>query len=1116
MSWRRRPVRAVLVSLAISGAVLGAIGGVAGMGMASCSATTTNNPLRSFQYAQKMDVVCLQVNGPDAGAPAGAILPVPQPQAQCAPDPINVNGFAQPFHLFALVTELVRGEVAVVDLTAGTVVDIDRSTPGYQFLPVGANPRDIKSTADGSMTYVSCAEPNKPALYALPSSRILGDSLTGPNGLAVSQLPQPPVPLLTTWPACELPRAPGPIAIVPTTSADGGAPTSGPGYVISVVLPGNGGSPDAAGSQPAIVLTIDPEPLMRGAGLDAGPGPEVAPGSLAPCPILGATELANDFPSPTPGPPWSDGVPYADAGPPPLPVAAATCPATDGGVALADTGPALPTPLSQATAAVIDGQMLYVADGALPVIHVIDLSTPSHPVERAPLLATNLASPGRLVSVGQLALSPPTRSYQKFLYAIDTTDTPASLMVFDVTDPLTSPHVPLTRPNPELNPFQPVDRLVFGSPVATLAFVRHDWPLIETPSGQVTGAAQSGVLCNPNPNAIAPGGTSSSGPFLDPGAYYTAAVTNQPEGITPTTLSLWPERLRGVFGFVTLSTGAVVVVDVDDWDAPCRRPDPMENDAGMPVAPNDIAPVEPTAASASDLNPYHAPNANPNTSNADPTSQESFFPVSAPHRTRSYYPLKNDVTAGPHQPYLTVAPQLTTEESATLSGVGPASAQNPLILPTSTTIADPYGQTIPGYNTNPNIRFAWEDPTVQMDQNWTVDYESEFNSQYYSTASFNIATPDKFQTLTLTAGSGLLCRTGVEDLDVGTQRAQEILAALSGNVGDAGADGGGTPSGFVTPDDLTGRLVDYIQLADNLLPYQPDGGIVDPYWSEPNTVATTLPDGGVVTESCWTNPDGTEVTNPQDRYNECLATFGTADEQQTSRDFPILQAYDDHFVIGRFYSPTAAKPPLPTGARPAGTLAQQKIDPANPTILKLVKCCFENVTSVNIRAGGEWVAVGSANGFLHHIITDPATGRCVQNCDPSQVLLNSRSVGLIAPSVDSTGARVLPPTLPDRNSPLAMRNPMFSYLTFNGTAVAGDGGTTVTEVVPARDDVWRFSTRGEFTPLEINIAATNTSVAPQSMFFVQSFGQLAVIDGSSQGLIMIDLNALDEAHTPYY
>jgi hypothetical protein len=212
-----------------------------------------------------------------------------------------------------------------------------------------------------------------------------------------------------------------------------------------------------------------------------------------------------------------------------------------------------------------DVPVLYVADDALPVIHVIDLSDPTAPQELPPLLATSLGEPTRRVSVRGLAVSPPTRDYKRYLYAIDSEA--GTLMVYDVTVAKPSaPATPLVRPHAELNPFAAPDRIVFSAPVATVAFVQHDWPLLLP--GDPNHAYQ-GLLCNPNPNAHP-----ADKMYSDLGAYYRASqvTTIQPQGGTVQGL---PYRLRGVFAFATLSNGNIVTIDIDDWDAPCRRPDPM-------------------------------------------------------------------------------------------------------------------------------------------------------------------------------------------------------------------------------------------------------------------------------------------------------------------------------------------------------------------------------------------------------------------------------------------------------------------------------------------------------------------------------------------------------------
>src|SRR4051794_6860985 len=102
----------ITAALAIAAPVLGT----------SCGQTPTNVPIRTFEGAQKVAVVCLRVN--DAkGVPLPSVEPVAQ--SNCAPVAANVNGTLLPFHLFATVTQTTRGELAVVDLTAGTVVDGD-------------------------------------------------------------------------------------------------------------------------------------------------------------------------------------------------------------------------------------------------------------------------------------------------------------------------------------------------------------------------------------------------------------------------------------------------------------------------------------------------------------------------------------------------------------------------------------------------------------------------------------------------------------------------------------------------------------------------------------------------------------------------------------------------------------------------------------------------------------------------------------------------------------------------------------------------------------------------------------------------------------------------------
>jgi len=486
--------------LVLAGVLLSGVAVVSSV--ASCAATPTNTPLRSFETAKDLDVVCMKVFttvDDDGGAGIAITPPIPVGQQNCAPVPLNQIGAELPYHLFALVTQYLPGEVAVVDLTAGYIVDEDPATPGVNFLPVGAFPTGIAAAPDGLMTFVTSADPTKPALYGLPSVGILGAGVVYDGGIATvfAGVGTAQVPTLPSWPACSLPGAPGPVVAVPiaqtTQPAEAVAPKAvqlpAASYVLAVVLPGDA-------TQPGRILTIDPLPLLRGGGVEVGPGPVVAPGSLDHCPIIGEVPLSGGFQAPdASGPPWDDGVRYVVDGGPALesdgaPSFAAATAGKEGPLPLklpelnqfvcgGDAGaatampdastssPGLPSKLPRATAVARAEDFLYVADGNLPLIHVIDVSNPTRPKEIAPLFVTSLAQPGRPLSVSGLAISPPTSvlesfpatpgspataSYTRYLYAIDEMDNPASVIVYDVTDPIRSSHLPLTRPHPELSP----------------------------------------------------------------------------------------------------------------------------------------------------------------------------------------------------------------------------------------------------------------------------------------------------------------------------------------------------------------------------------------------------------------------------------------------------------------------------------------------------------------------------------------------------------------------------------------------------------------------------------------------------------------------------------------
>jgi hypothetical protein len=1170
----------------------------------SCAQTPPNIPIRSFEGAQKAASVCLRVNDPQ-GYPL-LTPPAPLPIDECVSVPSGTNGALYPNHLYVLVTQTVRGELAVVDLSAGDVVDEDRSTPGTNFIPVGTNPTDVVVAPDAAFSYVASAAARSPAIYALDNSRILGTSVnwavTSPSG-AVTRAAPLQLPDLTACSLTDVPRALATVALPATTggaAGDGGPAAS---YYVVALLGGSSG--------PASVVMVDPvQSGLVGAG--------AVPGAFPKCVIAGSVPLSSQVPgSWMPGPAWPDGVVYADAGSladaeplpgpgcintpmtfgasdaSPLPVAPSPLeasapadagkpspedaePGDDAGATDDDAGagsgedasgvasspPPFPLanqsfplslqPLSASSPRYMvmrtDVPVLYVADDGIPVIHVIDLSTPSSPREMQPLLATSLAEPTRQVHVGGLAISPATRDYTIYLYAIDARD--GSLMVYDVTDPASPTHMPMTRPHAELNPLLPPDRISFSAPVATVAFVSHDWPIPAVAVAGIVGSGDnvptfSGFLCNPNQEAHP-----SANVFNDLGAWYRVDQVAQIE--PQATVANIPQRLRGVFGFATLTNGNVVAIDVDDWDAPCRRPDPMATaaqtvaagasppypDHGWQSGALDLPQDNPDGGT--DYDPYHAPIAyNAAIVESPAVTLEPFYPVSAPNRVRSAALLRNDPTTGNHAPNLLAAPLLVDVNgnpvpSSTTIGI------SPIILPTTlppgwwdwTTAENPVEPNPADMNFTavtgtlgsattppvPGVRFSFEDPTVMQNQAWSVTYEGTLPATVGVEANFAstipVGTSGAYSSLTLTVSSQNLCSFGIEDFSIGQARAGQVTAAMSA-------------AGLPAPPDLASWTADYVQIIDDVAPQG------DPYWSvaPPGTGDTFTDDSGEGLDNCWagTPLDEPSDTYANDRYTACYNTFGPSTQANSfyARDLPIISAYADHLVVGRYGWPNG------TVAKPVDENTNNRVvvpnDPLNsPLPLKIATCCFHRQAAFVVRTGGEWVAIGTGGvGLLHHVVTDPSTGACRLSCDANDVLLNARSFD-IPYAVPGTGCKPVGPPIPaggvapavDRNSLLAMRNPMFSYVTWSGCATTGfadAGSDNGQHTFTARDLSWHFAVQGGFAPLTMSVTGgANTTVSPQSMLFIDPLGQLAVIDGSLQGLVIFDLNSLTLSHMPFF
>ncbi|MBM4359833.1 MAG: hypothetical protein FJ096_17155 [Deltaproteobacteria bacterium] len=514
----RRTARRIAGTLG-AGLLLGAL--ASGVG---CGATATPSNVRALQATGPAAFVCVGPRTPTEGEESSTnVAAVALPLAACT-GARTANPDVP--HLLALTTQPLRGEIAVVDLTAESnpLIDADPVTPGTNFLPVGANPTDLVATPGGTAAFVGIAEPGHEGIFALPANQLRGVA-----------------PRLHDWPACALPERPGAIRLLLDEADAGGAvrprcdaaygdadldATCGPNdeahchgdlaldaesvaapgrYKLLVSLPTSGG-----------VAVIDAQAIL-----------DQERGAYEPCRIerflpLEVALATDDTPPPT--------VEEACVAPKPATPKATAVSARPAGLAVTDRAGG--------------GYRVYVADKDAPTIHRLDFPSACDPIEIAPLLATSIEDPTRVVTTNRLAVSPLTYDLRRYLYAIDEID--GSLMVFDVSDDATSRR-PLTRPTPERNPFQPPDRIRFGSPPRDLVLLERR----ADASDDETGAALP-VKCDPSPAAS-----------TDAASYRTAADFSSGAG---------PRKLRGVFGLAVLASGNVVTIDVDDLDAACRGP----------------------------------------------------------------------------------------------------------------------------------------------------------------------------------------------------------------------------------------------------------------------------------------------------------------------------------------------------------------------------------------------------------------------------------------------------------------------------------------------------------------------------------------------------------------
>lgn len=578
------------------------------VGLAACSQTPISQPIRSLERSGDVSFVCA---GPDRAG---------RPIEECP----SADGSER--HLLALVTQTRRGEVAVIDLSRGVVVDVDSTTPGYSFIPTGENPRGIVSTPGGVATFVAAGAAGREGIFGVPTS-----------------CTRSPARDLGAFPACALPSPPGAMALmIDPSDATGAVRASCAGAYAADQPEPLAASVDRECPADLRAETVPPgrrklvvalPALGEVAVFDAQEVLDRAPGSFDPCVPERVLRLTVDLPA----------APEAQVLPPDL-VPEAGC--INHPVATSATGSFPSRPAGFGTA---PGR-LFVADLDAPLVHQLDATSPCTLSELAPLLTASYDHPDRVIPTADVSVTPATTAGQRFAYAIDDTD--GSLMVFDVS-PGSTQRTPLVRAGSSELAFEAPDRIAFQSRVHDLDSVLHDVPIVDP----ITGVAPIGQRCDPNPD-------------VDPDSSLAAFRTALDYGSGAS-----PRKLRGVFTFAALASGQIAAIDVEDFDAACRRPT-RANPSDVPdhrgCADGALAPEYFTETGASD--------------GRRTVSGEVSCNVVQPHRVRagSFQVVSSEV--GIRAPALRTFPRFTDSES---DGTPSEPGSTPRVLAVDYTATDP-------------------------------------------------------------------------------------------------------------------------------------------------------------------------------------------------------------------------------------------------------------------------------------------------------------------------------------------------------------------------------------------------------------------------------------------
>lgn len=986
-----------------------------------CSSSQQPLELASLRQSGKVSFICITRTG--EGAPLDA----------CPRGPIGSDGaltVADPNHdMFALLTQKATGEVAVIRVSSRSgvqqaqVLDADRSNPGKTPLRVGLEPEDIVTTRGGHASFVGVKQLGRPGIFGLPTKCIFEPVAGREQGVRD----------ITTWPACALSSAPGDMAVVlDTQRVDGGssllcggsAPPAPEGECATDLSEEIGAE---LGTQKLVVALPEEGKLVV---LDAQELLSRTPGTFQPCAIEAELSLRADPPAQV-----------TQSLPPDLKVE---------GSCLGDSvtyGPFDGPFASRPSGFAHDDETLFVGDSGAPLIHRVDVRDPCAPRELEPLVPTSFLSPERVVKTSRLALSPETNQGERFLYAVDQVGEQASsVMVFDVSEDALD-RTPLVRPDSAWMPFEAPDRIEFAASVKDIAFV-----MAEDPPTNDEGVGAYGVECDPDPDAP-----------LDS----LGALARSDSGL----VSGAGNVLRGIFAYVLTSDGRVNVVDVEDYDAACRRNARANTSSEFDFRGCRNDPVG-TRYFTLDKTP----------DGVSTVTNEATCRAVVPHRARARGGRIGDGRRGliitDDSVGRTGAPALVSLPRLALGGQGlPVSRRtlegrkNPILL--GVDFLSPGGSVDPAQvyvGTTLRVRDSLSS-ALEIDPNRaeqasvvlpfvetrayppsdtvTVVYEGELDGLH----SGGILTVDG-DTARLVDFDANFCSSGVQDEQI-TRELAAIDFGLSGQ-----------------PLDAFGKSrADYVQIVSKLLDER------DAYWQKEGLACT---DGG--------------------GFDTCDALFGDSDLQdlRPERDLTILSSTEDTLTV---------TPRSPYQGDPDNHLA-------------MLRCCFPGPLAYRVRASRQWVVRGTSSGFQHPITSvesEDGSRVCALDCHPLKASRRGRVFELSNTACDNPDPNAAEPCGVGARG---QDDPICAYDASRGAIDPRDqAGNCIYDGISRRFAVYRglepsvrgmtfsFEVSSGFVIDSVQLSTNQNAVLPVSLASAPWLNSVGVVDSATRGLLMVDVRA---------